>query len=85
MGIILFAMVCGTLPFDDEELPKLYKKIGSGQFDVPEFASADVIDLFKRILVVDPDKRITLPEIMTHPWLVKTITEPFVRDASLDV
>ena len=38
-GIILYAMVCGSLPFDDEDLTKLYKKISAGQFDIPSFVS----------------------------------------------
>ena len=38
-GVILFAMICGYLPFDDDDLQKLYKKIISGIFKIPPFVS----------------------------------------------
>lgn len=78
-------MVCGTLPFDDEELPKLYKKIGSGQFDIPSFVSDKCADLFKKILVVDPEKRIDMKGIMSHPWFLETIPEPFEPPHDVDM
>lgn len=61
-------MLCGTLPFDDDELSKLYKKIGAGQFDIPNFLSEKCVDLIKKILVVDPEKRIDIKGITSHPW-----------------
>ncbi|CAL5995719.1 Kinase [Hexamita inflata] len=84
-GIILYAMLCGTLPFDDEELPKLYKKIGSGQFDIPPFVSASAADLLKKILVVDPEKRFDIKQIISHPWFVETLPEPYEPPAELDL
>lgn len=59
-GIILYAMLCGTLPFDDDDLAKLYKKIGSGVFEIPQTVSESARDLLKRIILVDPEKRITI-------------------------
>lgn len=38
-GIILFAMICGYLPFEDPNTPALYKKITSGDFNIPKFVS----------------------------------------------
>lgn len=84
-GIILYAMLCGTLPFDDEELPRLYKKIGAGQFDIPAFVSATGADLLRKILVVDPEKRADIKTITNHPWFVETCPEPYVPPADLDV
>ena len=78
-------MLCGTLPFDDEELPRLYKKIGSGQFDIPAFVSASAADLLRKILVVDPEKRADVKTITSHPWFVETCPEPYVPPADLDV
>ena len=63
LGIILVAMVCGYLPFDDDDTPKLYKKIIKGDFQIPSHVSPDLCDLLKQILVVDPTKRITMQGI----------------------
>jgi len=67
-GIILFALVCGYLPFDDNDTQNLYRKIMKGDFSLPSFLSSPATDLIKRILTVDPEKRFTLEQIKTHPW-----------------
>lgn len=50
MGVILFAMVCGSLPFDDDSMSSLFNKIKEGKYFVPNFISADVKDLINRML-----------------------------------
>ncbi|XP_052189586.1 SNF1-related protein kinase catalytic subunit alpha KIN10-like [Diospyros lotus] len=67
-GVILYALLCGTLPFDDENIPNLFKKIKSGIYTLPSHLSTGARDLIPRMLVVDPMKRITIPEIRQHPW-----------------
>ncbi|XP_010528369.1 PREDICTED: SNF1-related protein kinase catalytic subunit alpha KIN11-like isoform X2 [Tarenaya hassleriana] len=67
-GVILYALLCGTLPFDDENIPQLFKKIKSGIYTLPSHLSPDARDLIPRMLVVDPVKRITIPEIRQHHW-----------------
>ncbi|XP_065028502.1 SNF1-related protein kinase catalytic subunit alpha KIN10-like isoform X1 [Musa acuminata AAA Group] len=67
-GVILYALLCGTLPFDDENIPNLFKKIKSGIYTLPSHLSALARDLIPRMLVVDPMKRITIREIREHPW-----------------
>lgn len=67
-GIILFALVCGYLPFDDNDTQTLYRKIMKGDFALPSFLSSPVSDLIKRILTVDPNRRYTLEQIKNHPW-----------------
>ncbi|KAJ8477523.1 hypothetical protein OPV22_021250 [Ensete ventricosum] len=67
-GVILYALLCGTLPFDDENIPNLFKKIKSGIYTLPSHLSALARDLIPRMLVVDPMKRITIREIHEHPW-----------------
>ena len=49
-GVILFAMICGTLPFDDESMSNLFAKIKEGKFYLPNFVSSDVKDLINRML-----------------------------------
>ena len=67
-GVILFAMICGYLPFEDPKTSKLYKKILKGVYTTPSYISDSVKDLLKNILNVDPDKRFNIEEIKNHEW-----------------
>ncbi|XP_052155621.1 serine/threonine protein kinase OSK1 [Oryza glaberrima] len=67
-GVILYALLCGTLPFDDENIPNLFKKIKGGIYTLPSHLSPLARDLIPRMLVVDPMKRITIREIREHQW-----------------
>ena len=67
-GIILFAMICGYLPFEDNNNDILYKKITDGKFYFPNFVSDLARDLIKGILNVDPKKRFDLNKIKNHSW-----------------
>lgn len=67
-GVILYALLCGTLPFDDESIPNLFKKIKSGMYSLPSHLSQSSRELILRMLVVDPMKRITIAEVRQHPW-----------------
>jgi 5'-AMP-activated protein kinase catalytic alpha subunit len=67
-GVILYALLCGTLPFDDESIPNLFKKIKSGMYSLPSHLSQSSRDLILRMLVVDPMKRISIQEVRQHPW-----------------
>lgn len=69
-GVILYALLCGSLPFDDESIPNLFKKIKGGIYTLPSHLSPSARDLIARMLLVDPLKRITIPEIRLHPWFV---------------
>ena len=70
-GIILFAMTCGYLPFEDPDNDMLFKKILKCKIQYPEYLSDMTTDLMKKILVVDPNKRITIQEIKQHPFYLK--------------
>ena len=70
-GIILFAMLCGYLPFEDKNNDKLFDKILECKIEFPDFLSEDPKDLINKILVVDPDKRITIEEIKKHRYYLK--------------
>jgi len=60
MGVILFAMVCGYLPFEDRNTSALYKKIMNGEYTLPPYLSFECQDVLKRMLEVDPAKRYNL-------------------------
>jgi serine/threonine protein kinase len=49
-GVILYAMVCGSLPFDDDSMTQLFNKIKDGKFYMPNYISQDVKDLINRML-----------------------------------
>ena len=70
-GIILYAMLCGYLPFEDKDNEVLFKKILRCKLDLPSQLSSSSKDLMKRILVTNPEKRITIPEIKRHPFYLK--------------
>ena len=67
-GIILFALLCGRLPFDDPNIQILLGKVRSGKFAMPSYLEPSVRDLISRMLQVDPKKRATMEEICSHPW-----------------
>lgn len=67
-GVVLYALLCGRLPFEAENLSYLCTKIKSGIYTLPAHLSLEAKDLISRILVVDPITRITIPEIRQHPW-----------------
>ncbi|GAB2282481.1 SNF1- protein kinase catalytic subunit alpha kin10 [Dionaea muscipula] len=67
-GVILYALLCGTLPFDDENIPNLFRKIKGGIYTLPSHLSHGARDLIPRMLVVDPMKRMTIAEIRQHRW-----------------
>ena len=72
-GVILYAMICGFLPFEDDDTPTLYKKIMDGEFEQPEFLSEDAIDLLKRMLNTSPEERYSFDQIKEHPWFIKSL------------
>lgn len=77
-GVILYALLCGSLPFDDESIPNLFKKIKSGMYSLPTHLSQLARNLIPRMLEVDPMKRITIPEIRLHPWFQHKLP-PYLR------
>ncbi|KAH8071536.1 serine threonine protein kinase [Aureococcus anophagefferens] len=79
-GVILYALLCGSLPFDDESIPNLFKKIKSGMYSLPSHLSQLARDLIPRMLVVDPMKRVTVPEVRGHAWFQQKLP-PYLRHA----
>lgn len=77
-GVILYVLLCGRLPFDDEYIPALFKKIQQGAFQIPSYLSPGAIKLIKRMLVVSPVQRITIAEIRQDPWFTKDLA-PYLQ------
>ncbi|XP_006870876.1 PREDICTED: serine/threonine-protein kinase SIK1 [Chrysochloris asiatica] len=69
LGVVLYVLVCGSLPFDGPNLPTLRQRVLEGRFRIPFFMSQDCESLIRRMLVVDPAKRITVAQIKQHRWI----------------
>ncbi|KAG5644955.1 hypothetical protein DXG03_007325 [Asterophora parasitica] len=67
-GVILYVMLCGRLPFEDEDVQMLFSKINEGKYHTPGFLSPDAKHLIDAMLEVDPVKRITITGITNHPF-----------------
>lgn len=82
-GVILYALLVGALPFDDENLRHLLEKVKRGVFHIPHFVPHECQTLLRAMIEVDPDKRITLTEVLRHPWIrsssisASSLTSPF--------
>ncbi|XP_071035828.1 maternal embryonic leucine zipper kinase isoform X3 [Parasteatoda tepidariorum] len=88
MGVLLYALLCGFLPFDDENVTKLYKKIQRGKYFCPPWLSSESKAILSDMLQVDPAKRISIDHLKIHPWLMKENCSPIIwrrkEDAEYD-
>uniref|UniRef100_I3JQV2 Maternal embryonic leucine zipper kinase n=1 Tax=Oreochromis niloticus TaxID=8128 RepID=I3JQV2_ORENI len=76
MGVLLFALLCGHLPFDDDNCMILYRKITRGTYDNPKWLSPGSILLLNQMLQVDPKRRLTVRQLLDHPWVMKDYNSP---------
>lgn len=67
-GIVLFALLAGRLPFDDEDLATLLEKVKIGRYEMPRDIDPRAQDLINKMLQKEVARRITLPEILKHPF-----------------
>uniref|UniRef100_A0A3Q1K8F0 Maternal embryonic leucine zipper kinase n=1 Tax=Anabas testudineus TaxID=64144 RepID=A0A3Q1K8F0_ANATE len=76
MGVLLFALLCGYLPFDDENCMVLYRKITRGKYDNPRWLSPGSILLLNQMMQVDPKRRLMVRQLLDHPWVMKDYNSP---------
>lgn len=72
-GVIMYVLLCGKLPFDDDHIPSLFKKIESGIYHMPSHISKEAQHVLRRMLVVDPVKRATIAEIRNMPFFLENL------------
>uniref|UniRef100_A0A3P9IKN9 non-specific serine/threonine protein kinase n=1 Tax=Oryzias latipes TaxID=8090 RepID=A0A3P9IKN9_ORYLA len=70
LGVVLYVLVCGSLPFDGPSLPALRQRVTEGRFRIPFFMSQDCENLIRKMLVVDPARRISVAQIKQHRWML---------------
>ncbi|EOA92930.1 Maternal embryonic leucine zipper kinase [Anas platyrhynchos] len=71
MGVLLYALLCGFLPFDDDNVMAVYRRIMRGKYTIPKWLSPSSTLLLSQMLQVDPKKRITVKHLLSHPWLME--------------
>ncbi|KAJ8004160.1 hypothetical protein DPEC_G00155900 [Dallia pectoralis] len=69
LGVVLYVLVCGVLPFEGPSLAALSQRVREGRFRIPFFMSQECENLVRRMLVIDPAKRITVAQIKKHRWM----------------
>ena len=72
LGVLLFAMLCGTVPFKASNLEDLHKLILKGDFTFPCELSNEAQVLVRGMIQLEPKQRLTVPQVLSHAWLKET-------------
>ncbi|XP_078115979.1 maternal embryonic leucine zipper kinase [Sander vitreus] len=76
MGVLLFALLCGYLPFDDDNCMVLYRKITRGTYENPRWLSPGSVLLLNQMMQMDPKRRLSVRHLLDHPWVMKDYNSP---------
>ncbi|KAJ6237835.1 protein kinase [Anaeramoeba flamelloides] len=77
-GVILYLLLCGRFPFSSQNPKRLFEKVKSGHFVCPKSITLVERDLIKRMLTVDPKRRISIKEIKNHEWFTSNFPEKMI-------
>lgn len=81
VGVTLYSMVVGHLPFDKDNFMEMYEAIRSEEPDYPSYLSADCVDLLQAFLHKDVNRRISIDQAREHPWVTKRGSKPILSAA----
>ena len=83
MGVILFVMMTGVQPFQGKNQDEVFEKITKGKYDVKllekQNCSEQVKDLIKKLLVLDPKRRLLLEVALEHPWITMHLRDNCIK------
>lgn len=71
LGVLLYELLVGHPPFEEKHQSDTYKRIAKVEFNVPTFVDPDARDLLENLLVYEPEKRISLNNVLVHGWILK--------------
>lgn len=80
LGVVLYVLVCGALPFDGTTLTKLRARVLAGKFKIPFYMSTDCEKLLNKMLVVDPARRCTMDDIKNDKWINEGFENASIND-----
>lgn len=70
LGVLCYELLVGEPPFQTKNYDETYKKISQVQYKMPEFVSKAAAHLISKLLVLNPDGRMSLQMVMKHPWIL---------------
>ena len=85
LGVIIYILIVGKAPFQTNNLNETYKRIQKCQYTIPEDLdiSEPAKDIINKILVRDPSKRLSLQQILDHPFIKENLNIPILPKSAL--
>lgn len=83
LGVLLYATLTGTVPFRAKTMAELHKLILKGRFEIPDCVSDSAAELLRGMLTLVPSQRLSLAEVVAHPWTQSCHSDQSVFDSTV--